>query len=69
MVTAGVSGVVGWGIGALIALGLSGWNWGADSLLAHMVASAVPATMGVSVALDLLARPGSLAATNRRDWS
>src|ERR687891_942394 len=56
-----VSGVVGWGIGASLALGLSRWDWGADGLLVHMMAIAVPATMGVAVALDLLARPGSLA--------
>src|ERR687891_287128 len=60
-----VSGVVGWGIGGSLALGLSRWDWGADGLLVHMVAIAVPATMGVAVALDLLARPGSLAATEQ----
>src|SRR5918996_1128523 len=60
-----VSGVVGWGIGGSLALGLSRWDWGADGLLVHMIAIAVPATMGVAVALDLLARPGSLAATEQ----
>ena len=56
-----VSGLAGWSVGALLALGLNGWNWGADGLLTHMVAIAVPATMAIAVALDLLARPGSLA--------
>lgn len=63
--TALVSGVVGWGVGAALALGLSGWDWGADGLLTHMVAIAVPATMGVAVGLDLVARPGSLAAAEQ----
>src|SRR5919106_4757471 len=60
-----VSGVVGWGVGSTLALSLSRWDWGADGLLVHMIAIAVPATMGVAVALDLLARPGSLAATEQ----
>jgi ubiquinone biosynthesis protein len=59
--TAFVSGAVGWGLGAGLVLRASGWDWGADGLIAQMVAIAVPATMGVAVALDLLARPGSLA--------
>jgi ubiquinone biosynthesis protein len=57
-----LAGVLGWAIGGAIALGLSRWDWGADGLLIHMAAIAVPATMAVAVALDLLARPGSLAA-------
>jgi ubiquinone biosynthesis protein len=60
-----VSGIVGWGVGGAIALGLSGWEWADEDLLTHMVAIAVPATMGVAVGLDLLAPPGSLAAPER----
>ncbi len=56
-----LSGILGWGIGALLALGLGGWDWGDDSLVLHTLAVGVPATMAVAVALDLLARPGSLA--------
>ena len=63
--TALVAGVAGWGVGAAIALGLARWDWGEDGLLAHMVAIAVPATMAVAVALDLVARPGSLAAAEQ----
>ena len=60
--TAFASGAVGWVLGAGLVLGASGWDWGADGLIVQMVAIAVPATMGAAVALDLLARPGSLAA-------
>jgi ubiquinone biosynthesis protein len=59
--TALMAGVLGWVIGAAIALGISGWDWGSDSLFAHMVAIAIPTTMAVAVAMDLIARPGSLA--------
>lgn len=44
-----MAGVLGWGVGAALALGLSGWNWGADALLTNLVAIAVPATMVVAV--------------------
>jgi ubiquinone biosynthesis protein len=56
-----VAGAVGWSVGGALALGLARWDWGADGLLLHTFAIAVPATMGVAVAIDLLARPGSLA--------
>jgi len=56
-----LSGILGWGIGGLLALGLGRWDWGADGLVLHALAIGVPATMAVAVALDLLARPGSLA--------
>jgi ubiquinone biosynthesis protein len=59
------SGVLGWGAAAFVALGLSHWNWGADRLLVHMLAIGIPATMAAAVALDLLARPGSLAIGER----
>jgi hypothetical protein len=60
-VTALLSGMIGWGAAAFLALGLSHWDWGADGLVVHMLAIGIPATMAAAVALDLLARPGSLA--------
>jgi ubiquinone biosynthesis protein len=63
--TALFSGLLGWGAAALLALGLSHWDWGADSLVVHMLAIGIPATMAAAVALDLLARPGSLAIGER----
>ena len=59
--TALVAGVLGWVLGGLLALGLSDWDWGADGLVVHALAIAVPATMGIAVMVDLLAAPGSLA--------
>lgn len=59
--TALASGVVGWGTAGLLALGLAEWDWGADGLVIHTTAIAIPATMATAVILDLLARPGSLA--------
>jgi ubiquinone biosynthesis protein len=59
--TALLAGVLGWGVGILLALGLSGWDWSTDDLVIHMLAIGVPATMAAAVTLDLLARPGSLA--------
>jgi ubiquinone biosynthesis protein len=55
------AGIVGWVVGGIVALGLSDWDWGADGLLLHTLAIAVPATMATAVLLDLVARPGSLA--------
>jgi ubiquinone biosynthesis protein len=63
--TAVIAGVTGWALGALIALGISGWDWGADGLALHVVAIGIPVTMTVAVALDLLARPGTLAIGER----
>jgi hypothetical protein len=60
-----LAGVIGWGTGASLALGLSGWDFDADDLFVHTVAIAIPATMAAAVALDLLARPGSLAVGER----
>ncbi len=59
--TAALAGAIGWGTGILLALGLGHWRWGADSLVVHTIAIAIPTTMAAAVILDLLARPGSLA--------
>jgi ubiquinone biosynthesis protein len=59
--TALVSGAVGWVLGGLLALRLSDWDWGADALVVHTLAIAIPTTMAVAVAIDLLTSPGSLA--------
>jgi ubiquinone biosynthesis protein len=59
------SGLVGWTIALLLALKIADWDWGADGLVLHIVAIAIPATMAVAVALDLTARPGSLATGER----
>jgi ubiquinone biosynthesis protein len=63
--TALVAAVIGWGAAAIIALDLSDWDWGADGLALHIVVIGIPATMTAAVALDLLARPGSLAIGER----
>ena len=59
------AGAAGWLIGGLVALGVSDWDWGADGLLLHAFAIAVPATMAAAVLIDLVARPGSLAMGER----
>lgn len=59
--TALLAGVLGWGVAALLALGLAGWEWSDDNLVVHTLAIGIPATMAAAVMLDLLARPGSLA--------
>jgi ubiquinone biosynthesis protein len=56
-----LSGLVGWGTGLLLALGLNGWDWSTDDLVVTTLAIGVPMTMATAVMLDLLARPGSLA--------
>ncbi len=63
--TALVSGTVGWIAAALLALGLSGWDRGADGLVTLTLAIGVPVTMATAVTLDLLSRPGSLALGER----
>jgi ubiquinone biosynthesis protein len=63
--TALLSGVIGWGATIVVALGLNHWKWGADGLWLHLVAIGIPLTMTTAVALDLLARPGSLAIGER----
>jgi ubiquinone biosynthesis protein len=64
-VTAFLAGLVGWGVTIVVALGVNHWNWGADGLVLHLLAIGIPTTMTVAVALDLLARPGSLAIGER----
>jgi ubiquinone biosynthesis protein len=59
------AGVVGWLVGGTVALGVSDWDWGADGLLLHAFAIAVPATMAAAVLIDLVARPGTLAMGER----
>jgi ubiquinone biosynthesis protein len=56
-----LAGLVGWGTGLLLALGLNGWDWSTDDLVVTALAIGVPMTMATAVMLDLLARPGSLA--------
>src|SRR4051812_23098850 len=63
--TALLAGLIGWGGAGALALALNHWDWGADGLAIHVFAIAVPATMATAVALDLLARPGSLAIGER----
>jgi ubiquinone biosynthesis protein len=64
-VTALLSGALGWGVTIAVALGVNHWNWGADGLVLHLLAIGIPTTMAVAVALDLLARPGTLAIGER----
>ena len=63
--TALLAGLIGWGGAGALALALNRWNWGADGLAVHVFAIAIPATMAAAVALDLLARPGTLAIGER----
>ena len=59
--TALVAGGIGWTLGGILALRLSDWDWGADGLVVSTLAIAIPTTMAVAVAIDLLTSPGSLA--------
>jgi ubiquinone biosynthesis protein len=59
--TALLSGALGWSVALVVALGVSGWNWSADGLVLQLIAIGIPAAMATAVALDLLARPGTLA--------
>ena len=61
-----MSGLIGWGLGALVALSIADWDWGADGVILHTFAIAIPATMATAVTMDLLARPGTLARGARR---
>jgi ubiquinone biosynthesis protein len=63
--TALLSALIGWGTALLVTLEVNDWEWGADELFIHLLAIGIPATMATAVALDLLARPGSLALGER----
>ena len=63
--TALLAGLIGWGVAVVVSLGLTGWDWGSDGLVVHLIAVGIPSTMAVAVGLDLLARPGSLATGER----
>ena len=63
--TALLAGFVGWGVAVLVSVGLAKWDWGSDGLVVHVVAIGVPLTMAVAVGIDLLARPGTLATSER----
>jgi ubiquinone biosynthesis protein len=63
--TALIAGGIGWTIAVLLAAALDDWDWGADGFLLRAIAIGIPAAMAVAVALDLLARPGSLAIGER----
>jgi hypothetical protein len=58
---AALAGAIGWAAGVAVAVGLTGGGWTGEGLWIHALMVGVPATMTVAVALDLLARPGSLA--------
>jgi ubiquinone biosynthesis protein len=58
---AALAGAIGWAAGVAVAVGLTGGGWTGEGLWIHALMIGVPATMTVAVALDLLARPGSLA--------
>src|SRR4051794_41956612 len=53
------AGGVGWFAGGTLALGLADWDWGANGLLLHAPAIAVPTTMAAAGAGGLRAPPGS----------
>ena len=42
---AAAAGLVGWTVAVLLALKIADWHWGADGLVLHIVAIAIPATM------------------------
>ncbi len=60
-----LAGGVGWTTAVVVALGVDDWDWGADDVVLVALAIGIPATMAAAVALDLLARPGSLATGER----
>ncbi len=55
-----VSGLVGYLIGAVVALAAAGWDLEQDGIIRNTFVLALLATMLTSIALDLLARPGTL---------
>lgn len=55
-----VAGLVGYLIGAFAALAAAGWDLDQDGIIRNTFVLALIATMLTAIALDLLARPGSL---------
>ena len=60
-----LAGVIGWLVALVVAVGLLDWDWDADELLAYTAVLAVPASMALMLAFDLVARPGTLAQGDR----
>src|SRR3954451_19558700 len=60
-----LAGVLGWGTAGILALALAHWDWDTAGLTLHTAIIGVPVTMAAAVALDLMARPGSLAVGDR----
>src|SRR3954451_19566845 len=60
-----LEGVLGSGNAVILALPLAHWDWGSAGLILHTEVIGVPMTMAAAVALDVMARPGSLAVGDR----
>jgi ubiquinone biosynthesis protein len=56
-----LAGVIGWVSGNLLQAGLDNWDWHAAELSLNTVSLSILFTMMAAVALDLLAKPGTLA--------
>ncbi|MBM3674872.1 MAG: AarF/ABC1/UbiB kinase family protein [Actinobacteria bacterium] len=55
-----LAGVIGWSVANLVAFALADWDPDAPHLVRNLLFLALLATMVAAVAIDLLARPGSL---------
>jgi ubiquinone biosynthesis protein len=64
-VAIGIAGTIGWVCGNLVALALSDWDWDAATLSVPVVVLSGIFTMIAAIALDFLARPGTLARGER----
>ena len=60
-----LAGAIGWLVALVVAVGLLDWDWDADELLAYTAVLAVPTSMALMLAFDLVARPGTLAQGDR----
>jgi ubiquinone biosynthesis protein len=60
-----VAGVVGWVVALFVAAALLDWNWDSRGLFWYTIVLAIPMTMVLMLALDLFARPGTLARGDR----
>src|SRR3954451_19511154 len=60
-----LAGALGWGTAVILALALARWDWAVAGLTVHIATIGVPVTMAAAVALDLMARPGTLAVGER----